>query len=263
MKRKGIFILCLLLGLCLLNTPFILQYFNQKEINQVVKEYNEKVSQMTEQDIENQFKNAQQYNENLADQSQVFSDSFQNDSTVSKEYNALLEDVMGYIEIPEIAIQLPIYHGTSQDVLQKGVGHLYGSSLPIGGPSTHAVLSSHTGLPDQTLFTDLDKLKIGDQFVIHVYDYVLTYDVFQINIVEPDQTDTLKIVPNQDYVTLVTCTPYGVNTKRLLVTGKRTSSLKDNSRYIGLYDIQKVMFYISVCIVIVIMYLLLKKGRSK
>ena len=116
---------------------------------------------------------------------------------------------MGYIEIPEIDIQLPIYHGTSQDVLQKGVGHLYGSSLPIGGPSTHAVLSSHTGLPDQTLFTDLDKLKIGDQFVIHVYDYVLTYEVFQINIVEPDQTDTLKIVPNQDYVTLVTCTPYG------------------------------------------------------
>lgn len=263
MKRKGIFILCLLLGLCLLNTPFILQYFNQKETNYVVQEYNEKVSQMTEQSIENKFKNAKQYNENLASQSQFFSDSFQSDLTVSKRYNTLLEDVMGYIEIPEIDIQLPIYHGTSQDVLQNGVGHLYGSSLPIGGPSTHAVLSSHTGLPNQTLFTDLDKLKIGDQFIIHVYNRVLIYEIFQINIVEPDQTDILTIESNQDYVTLVTCTPYGINTKRLLVTGKRTTLLRDNSKYIGLYDIQKMIFYISVCIVIIIMYLLLKKGRLK
>ena len=129
--------------------------------------------------------------------------------------------MMGYISIPKIDVRIPIYHGTSSDILQKGVGHLEGSSLPIGGDSTHAILSAHRGLPSSRLFTDLDQLKDGDVFYIYILDEVLAYKVNQILVTEPSETEALEIVNGKDYITLVTCTPYAVNTHRLLVRGER------------------------------------------
>ena len=128
---------------------------------------------------------------------------------------------MGIVEIPKIAIKLPIYHGTSDEVLQKAAGHLEGSSLPIGGESTHAVISAHRGLPSASLFTDLDQMEIGDHFLIHVLDETLCYEVDDVSVVEPEDTAKLAVVDGEDLVTLLTCTPYGVNTQRLLVQGHR------------------------------------------
>lgn len=128
---------------------------------------------------------------------------------------------MAYIEIPKISVRLPIYHTASKEVLEKGVGHLQGSALPVGGDSTHCILSAHRGLPSATLFTDLDLMQVGDHFYLYVLDQVLAYEVDQILEVEPDQTEAMGVVPGEDLVTLVTCTPYGVNTHRLLVRGRR------------------------------------------
>lgn len=145
----------------------------------------------------------------------------------SSEYLSQLayrdDDMMGYIQIPKIGQSLPIYHGTSDAVLAKGVGHLQGSALPVGGTSTHCVLSAHRGLPSASLFTDLDKLEIGDHFYLHVLGQVLAYEVDQVEVVEPDQTQSLDVSAGEDLVTLVTCTPYGVNTQRLLVRGHRVA----------------------------------------
>ena len=132
-----------------------------------------------------------------------------------------INGIMGYIEIPKISVRLPIYHGTSEAVLEKGVGHVESTALPIGGDFTHAVLTGHRGLPSAALFTDLDQLKIGDQFYIHVLDQILAYAVYEIHTVLPDDTKKLKAVEGQDLITLITCTPYGVNTHRLLVRGTR------------------------------------------
>ncbi|MCD7764575.1 MAG: class C sortase [Lachnospiraceae bacterium] len=141
------------------------------------------------------------------------------------EYESLLnvagDGIMGYVEIPKIDIKIPIYHGTDDEVLTKGAGHLYGSSLPVGGEGTHAVIAAHRGLPSAPLFTDLDLLEIGDQFYLYVLDDILAYEVDQILVVEPDETESLVPTEGEDYVTLVTCTPYGVNTQRLLVRGHR------------------------------------------
>ena len=139
-----------------------------------------------------------------------------------QQVNVSKDGMMAYLQIPKIDVKLPIYHSTSNGILQKGVGHMEGSSLPIGGTSTHAVLSGHRGLPNSKLFTDLDKIKVGDIFYISVLGDTLAYEVDQIKTVLPSQTDDIEIVDGEDYVTLVTCTPYSVNTHRLLVRGKRT-----------------------------------------
>ncbi|MBQ2305048.1 MAG: class C sortase [Firmicutes bacterium] len=144
---------------------------------------------------------------------------------LSDSYSSLLDPqgtgVMGYLDVPKINETLAIYHGTGEEVLEKGVGHIEGTSLPVGGLGSHSVLCAHRGLPSARLFTDLDQLEEGDRFYIHVVDRILTYEVDQITVVEPDEIEALKIEPDKDYVTLLTCTPYGINTKRLLVRGKR------------------------------------------
>lgn len=146
-------------------------------------------------------------------------------------YNAYLDTdgtgVMAYIDIPVIECSLPVYHGTSESVLQKGVGHMEGSSLPVGGEGTHCVLTGHTGLPNARLFTDIDRLKEGDTFMLHTLDRTLTYEVDRITIVEPDDLSELVIAEGEDYCTLVTCTPYGINTHRLLVRGRRVEDSID------------------------------------
>ena len=168
---------------------------------------------------------AQEYNQSLVNTTKLY-DPFSTTGKPSKEYMNLLnvskDGMMAYLQIPKIDVKLPIYHSTNNGVLQKGVGHMEGSSLPIGGTSTHAVLSGHRGLPNSKLFTDLDKMKVGDIFYISVLGDTLAYEVDQIKTVLPSQTDDIEIVDGEDYVTLVTCTPYSVNTHRLLVRGKRT-----------------------------------------
>ena len=168
---------------------------------------------------------AQAYNDALLPS--ILPDSFavaaasEEDATYENCLNLTGDGMMGIVEIPMIAIKLPIYHGTSDEVLQKAAGHLEGSSLPIGGESTHAVISAHRGLPSASLFTDLDQMEIGDHFLIHVLDETLCYEVDDISVVEPEDTAKLAVVDGEDLVTLLTCTPYGVNTQRLLVQGHR------------------------------------------
>ena len=189
----------------------------------VISGYQRRVDSLTDKEIEKMKADAQKYNESLY--GAVLSDPFSGGKSLDTRYVKLLNvgEVIGYLEIPKISVYLPIYHGTSEEILQKGIGHLKNTSLPIGGENTHAVLSGHRGLPSATLFTDLDQLAKGDRFYIHVLNEVLAYEVDQVKVVEPENTSDLTIRQGKDYVTLVTCTPYGINTQRLLVRGRRVS----------------------------------------
>lgn len=219
-----LFILMILIGLGIILYPIISNQINEKRYQNVIKTYQYTVTKKTTGENEKLLTEAREYNRTLSFGRIV--DVFQNpNQTSSTEYLSILNvnnnGMMGYISIPKIDVRIPIYHGTSSDILQKGVGHLEGSSLPIGGESTHAILSAHRGLPSSRLFTDLDQLKEGDIFYIYILDEVLAYKVNQILITEPSETEALEIVNGKDYVTLVTCTPYAVNTHRLLVRGER------------------------------------------
>ena len=210
-----------LTGLSLLLYPSISNLWNARHQTQVVAEYTKRMESLEDTEKEKALTKAAQYNEALCQDTGRFTPS----QEMSAWYRSLLDadktGMMGYITIPEIKCKLPLYHGVEDAVLQVGIGHLEGSSLPIGGASTHCVLSGHRGLPSAKLFTELDKLQKGDIFLLHVYDQVLTYEVDQIHIVEPGDYGPLKIEEGQDLCTLLTCTPYGINTQRLLVRGKR------------------------------------------
>jgi len=230
MKKKaniwinGMLVLVLLAGLSLLLYPSLSEYWNSFHQTRAIADYNDQVSALDEADYTALWQAAQAYNQALAGQG--------NQHTLTdaqkQEYESLLNvagtGMMGYIEIPSIDCSLPIYHGTDEAVLQVAAGHLDWSSLPVGGESTHCVLSGHRGLPSARLFTDLDKLQEGDVFLLRILNEVLTYQVDQIRIVEPQQTEDLQIVEGQDYCTLVTCTPYGINSHRLLVRGHRVEN---------------------------------------
>ena len=220
-------------GLSLLLYPSVSDYWNSFHQTQAIASYAEEVSGLNEVEYDRLWAEAQEYNEKLAKQDSIFMLS----EVQKKEYTKLLDisgtGIMGYIEIPSIRCSLPIYHGTEESALQIAVGHLEWSSLPVGGESTHCVLSGHRGLPSAKLFTNLDQLKEGDVFMLRVLDEVLTYEVDQILIVEPQETDSLTIEEGKDLCTLVTCTPYGINTHRLLVRGHRIENLEDaNSIYV-------------------------------
>lgn len=201
----------------------------EKQQNNLAEYYAKAVREQPEEELSLQWEECYAYNRDLLDGGVLLTDPFdesQMDPT-TMPYAGLLnlqgDGAMGVIEIPGITGNLIIYHGTGEDVLQKGVGHLQGSSLPVGGTGSHSVLSAHSGLPDKELFTNLDQMEIGDVFYIHVIDDVLAYQVDQINIVLPHETAPLMINAEEDYVTLVTCTPYGINSHRLLVRGARIS----------------------------------------
>ena len=226
MKKKSnfttvILILVMIAGLSLLLYPSVSDYWNSFHQTQAIASYAEEVSGLNEVEYDKLWAEAQEYNEKLAKQDSIF----MLPEAQKKEYTKLLDisgtGIMGYIEIPSIRCSLPIYHGTEESALQIAVGHLEWSSLPVGGESTHCVLSGHRGLPSAKLFTNLDQLKEGDVFLLRVLDEVLTYEVDQILIVEPQETGALRIVEGEDLCTLVTCTPYGINTHRLLVRGHR------------------------------------------
>ena len=225
-----ILILIFLVGLSVMLYPTVSDYINQKNQSRAVASYSEEVENLSDVDYQAYFDAADDYNRRLAETP----DAFYRPEEVSG-YTDTLDvsgtGIMGYITIPKIGVELPVYHGTSDGVLQVAAGHLEGSSLPVGGAGTHAVISAHRGLPSAKLFTNLDELEAGDTFTITVLDRVLTYEVDQISIVLPTETDLLQPVEGKDYVTLMTCTPYGINTHRLLVRGKRIENA-ENQKHI-------------------------------
>ena len=206
--------------------PVISNYINQKYASEIFTAYQEVIAQTDNRVLVQEREKAIAYNKTLVPRTESDSSYTQEAlQSASEEYDSILnlagDGIMGYIEIPKINVHLPIYHGTGDSSLSKGVGHLLGSSLPVGGESTHAILSGHSGMASQTMFSDLEQLGIGDVFYLHVLDDVLAYQVTEINTVLPSDTSLLGIWEGEDCCTLVTCTPYGVNTHRLLVTAPR------------------------------------------
>ncbi|MBQ0018798.1 MAG: class C sortase [Clostridiales bacterium] len=226
-RKKGdnlittVLVLVLIAGLSLLLYPSIANWWNSFHQTRVISDYVSTVSKLDEDQCKKIMDDAHKYNSKLAEEgcNTILS------SEQKKEYDSLLDfnddGIMGYIEIPLIQCQLPIYHGTADEVLQFAAGHIEWTSLPVGGESTHAVISGHRGLPSARLFTDIDRLVVGDVFSLKILNETLCYEVDQIKIVLPEETEDLQIVEGKDYCTLITCTPYGVNTHRLLVRGHR------------------------------------------
>ena len=220
-------ILILVVGLSLMLYPSLSNWWNEAHQSRAIAAYSQEVSKLDENRYDELWQQAREYNRSLVGRE----NAYLLDDSQKAEYERLLDvsgmGIMGYIEIPSLKVSLPIYHGTEESVLQVAVGHLEWTSLPVGGESTHCVLSGHRGLPSAKLFTDLDRLVVGDRFRLGVLDQVLTYEVDQILIVEPQDTEALLIEEGKDLCTLVTCTPYGINTHRLLVRGHRVETEKD------------------------------------
>ena len=220
-------VLILFAGLSLLLYPTVSNYWNSLHQSRAIAAYVEQVAQIDNETFDQLREQARAYNRTLVGKAYRYDMTRQE----REEYLGLLNvsgnGIIGYIEIPDIHCELPIYHGTDADALQIGVGHIEGSSLPVGGESTHCAISGHRGLPSAKLFSDLDKLTVGDRFSLRVLDDTLTYEVDQIHTVLPGEMDELEIVEGEDYCTLVTCTPYGINTHRLLVRGYRVENSTD------------------------------------
>jgi sortase A len=220
--------LIFIIGLAVLLYPVVSDHINALHQSRVIAEYRENVVRTDDASRAVFIGEARAYNERL----NAKGDRFVLSDEDRAEYNSLLRvsdtGVMGFLEIPSIRVKLPIYHGTGEGVLQVGIGHMEGTSLPIGGVGTHAVVTGHRGLPSSTLLTDLNKMSEGDIFLFTVLDEVMTYETDRILTVEPDELDALDIDPNTDYATLVTCTPYGINSHRLLVRGHRVDNAAGN-----------------------------------
>lgn len=216
-----ILILVFLFGLSLLLYPTFSDYWNSLHQSRAITKYAEEVAGLENKEYKQLLADAQSYNESLLQKANRFMLTEEELEECESLLNVSGTDAIGYIEITKINCYLPVYHGTDEAVLQTGVGHIEGSSLPVGGEGTHCVLSGHRGLPSARLFTDLDKLVEGDTFLLYVLDEILTYEVDQILIVEPEDLSALEIEEGKDYCTLVTCTPYGINSHRLLVRGHR------------------------------------------
>lgn len=225
MKRTTIIlaVILLVMALCIIAYPWISNYLNDRYQSMILTEYEKDVEVLDDAEIQESVQAARAYNENLSpvryDREAI--------EAAAVSYEELLNlhgsGLIGYIEIPKINVNLPIYHGTSEEVLQTGIGHLMGSSFPVGGNGAHAVLTGHSGVAGKRLFSDLDQLAPGDMFFLHVLGDTLAYQVVEINTVLPYETDLLLADPDQDLCTLVTCTPYGVNSHRLLVRGSRVA----------------------------------------
>lgn len=255
----------LITGIGLLLYPGLSDFYNSFHQSYAIADYNSSSSKIDDPVKEAMINEAVNYNISL-DRSD---DRWILDEEGENEYNSLLDvtgtGIMGYIEIPKIKVTLPIYHGTGDDVLQTSIGHIPGSSLPVGGLGSHSVLSGHRGLPSAKLFTDIDKLSEGDIFLIHVFDETLTYEVDQIRVVLPDEVDDLKIDEDRDLCTLVTCTPYGVNSHRLLVRGTRIETTVDIRINPDMLQIEpfRVFMVLMVPISVIMLTVLLLTGRGK
>lgn len=263
-----ILILVFLVGLSVLLYPTISDYVNSRTQTRAIIEYSETVSQMDAKDYSGVLQAARDYNQTLVHKPNRFilSDS------EKEEYNQLLNvagnGIMCYLEIDSINVRLPVYHGTDDAVLQVGIGHIEGSSLPVGGIGTHTVVSGHRGLPSAKILSNLDKLAVGDIFSFITLEEVLTYEIDQILIVEPEETAALNIASDMDYATLVTCTPYGVNSHRLLVRGHRVDSDISGTTHRVVADAQPVdslivAVVIAVILLVVLLIVLLLKNRRR
>ena len=221
-----ILVIVLIVGVMILLYPTVSDYWNSFHQSRAIASYLEQIENIDPVDYEKEWARAEQYNRELTGKPNRFMLSEEEYAEYETMLNLTGSGIMGYIEIPKISCSLPIYHGTDEAVLQIAVGHIEGTSLPTGGAGTHTVLSGHRGLPSARLFTDLDQMEEDDLFVIRVMDRVMTYMVDQILIVLPEEMDGLAIDPDEDYCTLVTCTPYGINSHRLLVRGTRTDNVE-------------------------------------
>lgn len=267
------FALLFLIGFSIMLYPVVSNALSQISYSETISSYEQSVSDENSSLYQGMLQEAVNYNEKLTTSSivDVFSDP---EITNSEEYMNILnlnrDGVMGYISIPKIDVKIPIYHGTSSEVLSKGVGHLEGSAFPVGGKSTHAILSAHRGLPSARLFTDLDQLEVGDKFYIYILDQVYTYQVDQVLVIEPSETEALQIQDGKDFVTLVTCTPYGVNTHRLLVRGERVEELAEqvieaeSNRNLTIHDyVLCIGLFASIILVVVTIIIVWKFHRKK
>ena len=275
--KKGtvnfIIILLLLAGAALFLYPVFSSYLAELHQAEVVMEYDASVQEMQEEELAKEWKKAEEYNESLA--GEPVRDPFLEGSGMALPQNYLeilrIFDTMGTVEIPKIGVSLPIYHGTDAETLEKGVGHLRQTALPIGGEGIHAVLTGHTGLPNAKMFDGLTKLEIGDKFYIHVLGETLVYEVDELNVVKPEEVELLDPVPGEDHVTLLTCTPYGVNTHRLLVRGVRIpyveeERIQQQEQQEGLSLRQQLVLQVSIvggAIAVVLMIMLIFGIRSK
>ena len=227
-KHKTVIFLTLgfLVGICILLYPAFSDFWNSKTQSRAITDYESVLDNLDENEYSAIFERAHAYNKALYETNYPLMDY----KNVPGYYDTLRitdNDMIGYLKIDRIGVELPIYHGTSDDVLNRGVGHLEGSSLPIGGENTHSIMSAHRGLPSSKLFTDLDRMEIGDTFQIIILDQVLTYQVDFIKVIEPTDVSDLQIIEGGDYCTLFTCTPYGINTHRLLVRGVRIETIEE------------------------------------
>lgn len=222
-------VLILLTGVSLLLYPTVSDYWNSFHQSQAIASYVEAVAEIDNTKYEKMWQEAVAYNEKLKDNSGRWTPTDEELEEYERLLNVSDTGIMGYIEIPKIKVSLPIYHGTDEAILQIAIGHIPGSSLPVGGKGTHCVVSGHRGLPSAKLFTDLDQLEEGDLFMMRILDETLTYEVDQVRIVEPEELSDLEIDEDKDLCTLVTCTPYGINSHRLLVRGHRVENLKEDT----------------------------------
>ncbi len=267
MKKKVstiLIIIVFILGLLIALYPTISSWYNKQASSYAVATYQGEIGDKSEEEAATLLAEAEAYNETLFQNEQVFVKGEAVDETYIETLN-LSNGMMGYISIDKIDVLLPIYHGTDEAVLQKGVGHLEGSSLPTGNEDSHVVLTGHTGLSSATLFTDLNQLALGDTFQISVLNETFIYEVTEIMVVEPDEVDSLAIQEGKDLVTLVTCTPYGVNSHRLLVQGERTSEedIDDVVSEVVIYDVTQMvpMLFVIIGILIIVRVLVLKRKR--
>ena len=209
----------------IMDYPFLARLYNDRVQGNVAVDYERAIQDVDDEQLEEEWQKAQTYNKELSGKGVALADAFVAVSGSDSEYESLLNvdgsGTMGVIEIPKIGVRLPIYHGTSEEVLQKGAGHLEGSSLPIGGTDTHTCISAHRGLPEKTMFTNLDQLEEGDCFFLDVLGETLCYRIYEIETVRPENTESLSIQQEKDLATLITCTPYGINTHRLYLHGER------------------------------------------
>lgn len=267
-------LLVFLIGLGVMGYPTASDYWNRYRNSKLISSYDQSVAKMGQETYGTILQEAHTYNlEHLTNE---IRDSFTEDEEEAKEsdlYNQLLnpsgDGIMGYISIPKIHEEIAIYHGTGSEVLEKGVGHVEGTSLPVGGENTHAVIAGHRGLPNAKLFTDLDQLEEGDLFFLHILDQVLAYKVDQILTVLPDEMEALSIENGKDYVTLLTCTPYGVNTHRLLIRGVRTdyeAGTEENSSKFAdtlTEDRRVLVLLLGFTVFIVIIIFMLRGNKNK
>ncbi len=231
-KSTIILLVSFFIGLSVLLYPSISSYWNSKTQSEAIVDYESMLSQYKPEDYTAIFAEAEDYNKKLSELDEPLVEHNR-----LPEYNSILNiggtGMMGYITVPKISQELPVYHGTSDGVLSVAVGHLQGTSLPIGGENTHCVVSAHRGLPTAVLFTHLDRMEVGDTFYFTILDRTITYEVDQIRIVEPDDTSLIQIKDGKDYCTLLTCTPYGINTQRLLVRGHQVDASQTRNLYIA------------------------------